>query len=98
MLTTEQYSTSTCERGIPLTFGPIRPLKEKISDLVSVQVTNFVATMNTRNNHDIKVNDIIDVVSGGNISPAFIGQKRSMYSDPRVLAMVSLNSNFYVGA
>jgi len=75
MFTTAQYSTSTCERGIPLTFGLIRPLKEKIVDLVSIQVTNFVATIRTRNNHNIQVNDVVDIVSGGNISPAFIGQK-----------------------
>jgi len=75
MFTTSLYNTSLCECGIPLTFSLIRPLKEKIVDVISVQVNNFVVTLTTRNAHTIPVNSIVEVVSGGNISPAFIGQK-----------------------
>ncbi len=75
MFTTSQYNTSLCECGIPLNFGLIRPTREKLADIISVQVINFVVTLTTRTNHNIIVNDIVEIVSGGNISPVFIGQR-----------------------
>lgn len=88
MLTTSQFNTSLCEQGIALTFGLIRPLKEKIIDVVSVQVINFVVTLTTRNPHTILVNDIVEVVSGGNISAAFVGQKTITAVGPNTVSFI----------
>jgi len=75
MFTTSQYNTSLCECGIPLMFSLIKPAREKLADIVSVQVTNFVVTLTTRVSHNIVPNTKIEIVSGGNISAAFIGQR-----------------------
>jgi hypothetical protein len=88
MITTSQFNISSCEQGISLTFGLIRPLKEKIIDVVSVQVINFVVTLTTRNPHTILVNDIVEVVSGGNISAAFVGQKTIISVGPNTVSFI----------
>lgn len=73
MFTTSQFNTKICECGIPLNFDLIRPLREKLGDLSLVNVSNFVVTFTTRNNHSIKVGDVVEIVSGGNLSSVFVG-------------------------
>jgi hypothetical protein len=84
MFETSQYNTKICECGIPLNFSLIRPLKEKLAELVTVQVTNFLVTFTTRSSHSIAVGDTIEIISGGNLSSAFVGKHK----------IISLNSPF----
>jgi len=74
MFTTSQFNTKICECGIPLNFDLIRPLREKLAELTTVQVNNFLVTFVTRSQHSIKVGDTIEIVSGGNLSSVYVGK------------------------
>jgi hypothetical protein len=76
MFDTLQYNTKICECGIPLNFSLIRPLRENLAELRTVQVNNFLVTFTTRSSHSIRVGDTIEIVSGGNLSSVFIGKHK----------------------
>jgi hypothetical protein len=76
MFDTLQYNTKICECGIPLNFSLVRPLRENLAELSTVQVNNFLVTFTTRSSHSIKIGDTIEIVSGGNLSSVFIGKHK----------------------
>lgn len=74
MITSSQFNTNACECGIPLTFTNIRPLKEKLADVINIQSSNFIVTLTTKVRHSISVGDSIEIISGGNINNAVVGK------------------------
>lgn len=75
MFTTTQYNINSCECGVPLSFGLIRPNKEKLAEITTLQVSNRVVTLTTRGNHNIKVNDLVEIIAGTNFSSIFTGKR-----------------------
>lgn len=79
MFTTSQYRVNNCECGIPLSFNLIRPLKEKLADIVSFQIVNNIATLTTKIVHSIIPGTDIEVINNTNI-PNIIANKFTVLS------------------